>query len=144
MKYSVISPDPESDAIVHMIKWAEGCGINNPEIIGWDFPFVSQEQVNVHHMHGYTAACILPAKKDISNNDAQVVYQNSQKYAVITIKDPFSNPFNLIPNAYKTLMTYMQINNIKHKESKEVISCFEKQYVKDGVTYMDVYIAADI
>ena len=143
VKYSVISPDPESDAIVHMIKWAEGCDINNPEIIGWDFPFLSQEQINVYHMHGYTAACILPDKKEICNNDAEVIYQNSQKYAVITIKDPFSNPFNLIPNAYKTLMTYMQINNIKHKESKEVIGCFEKQYVKDGVTYMDVYIACE-
>ena len=26
----------------------------------WDFPFLSQEQINVYHMHGYTAACVLP------------------------------------------------------------------------------------
>ena len=41
-------------------------------------------------------------------------------------------------------MKDIQINNIKHKESNEVIGCFEKEYVKDGITYMDVYIAADI
>ena len=38
----------------------------------------------------------------------------------------------------------MKINNIKYKESNEVIGCFEKEYGKDGITYMDVYIAGDI
>lgn len=144
VSYSVISPDPEGDAINHMEQWAAQCGIKNPEIIGWDFPFVSQEQINVYHMHGYAAACILPNNEEVSINGDNVIYQNSQKYAVITIKDPFNNPFNTIPNAYKTLMAYMQINKMKHKESKEVLSCFEKEYVKDKISYMDVYIAADI
>lgn len=37
-------------------------------------------------------------------------------------------PFRLIPNAYKVLMTYMKINGIGHKEDKNVIFCFEKEY----------------
>lgn len=142
--YTVISLESENDAIGHIMKWAEQCGIKEPQIIGWDFPVLSQEQINVYHMHGYTAACILPENQEISTDGAEVVYQNSNKYAVITIKNPFNNPFNTIPNAYKTLMTYMQINNIKHKENKDVVGCFEKEYVKDGITYMDVYIACDI
>ena len=49
---------------------------------------------------------------------------------------------NLIPNAYKTLMSYMKINGICHKEDEKVIACFEKSYEKDNHEYMDVYIAA--
>ncbi len=41
-------------------------------------------------------------------------------------------------------MKDMQINNIKYKEGNEVIGCFENEYGKDGITYMDVYIAGDI
>jgi hypothetical protein len=38
----------------------------------------------------------------------------------------------------------MEINGIRHKQTKEVLSCFEKEYEKDGIGYMDVYIVADI
>ena len=58
-----------------------------------------------------------------------------QKYAVVTIVDPFIEPFRTIPNAYKTLMEYMRVNGLEHTE-KDVIPCFET----DGEN-MDVYIA---
>lgn len=144
VRYAVISKDPENDAIKHVKDWADSCGIVQPEIIGWDFPFLSQEQINVYHMHGYAAACILPSDLELSYDDLEVISQKNQKYAIITIKEPFNAPFTLIPNAYKTLMLYMEVNGIKHKENREILSCFEKEYKKDGITYMDVYIAADI
>ena len=37
----------------------------------------------------------------------------------------------------------MQVNGIVHKNDDEVISCFEREYEKDGVGYMDVYIAVE-
>lgn len=143
-KYAVISTAPEDDAIRHITDWAVGCGIKHPDIIGWDFPYLSQEQINVYHMHGYEAACILPEGFSPAGDSPDVVCQKSQKYAVITIKEPFAAPFSLIPNAYKTLMSYMNINGIRHKLCKEVLDCFEKTYEKDSVCYMDVYIAADL
>lgn len=141
VQYTVISPDPEGDAIQHVTSWAITHGIEKSEIIGWDFPYVSQEQINVFHMHGYTAACILP--ENSNDTSQEIVTQKPQKYAVITIKEPFVAPFTLIPNAYKTLIRYMDINGLKHRESKDAISCFEKSYTKDGVTYMDVYISTE-
>ena len=57
--YAAISKEPEEDAIRHVEQWAKDLGIEKPQIIGWDFPFVSQEQMNVHNMHGYAAALIL-------------------------------------------------------------------------------------
>lgn len=142
-RYTVISGAPEDDASGYMNAWAASYGIKDPEIIGWDFPYVSQEQINVYHMHGYTAACILPEGIQITCSEMDILTQTAQTYAVITIRDPFVAPFSLIPDAYKTLMRYMEVNGLKHKESKEVISCFEKGYEKDGVCYMDVYIAIE-
>ncbi len=137
IRYAVISSEPEDDAILHVTNAARAMGIEKPVIIGWDFPFLSQEQINVFHMHGYAAACVLP--KDFHADGA--VTQASAKYVAITIKEPFTNPFVLIPNAYKTLKRYMLLNGLSHKNSEETLPCYERTYEKNGVTYMDVYIA---
>jgi len=142
-RYVVISGSPEDDAIKHIKDWASSCKIEQPEIIGWDFPKVSQEQINVYHMHGYAAACIIPKDFITTSSEIEVITQTDQQYAVITIKEPFKAPFSLIPNAYKTLMRYMDVNNFKHKQIKDALSCFEKVYEKDRVSYMDVYIAIE-
>ena len=143
IRYSVVSTEPEDDAINHVKKWAEALNIQNPEIIGWDFPVLSQEQINVFNMHGYVAALVLPDHVVKTDDSIEIVSQEKQKYIIITIKNPMIAPFRLIPNAYKVLMTHMHVNGINHKEDKKLISCFEKEYVIDGVSYMDVYIAVE-
>ena len=57
--------------------------------------------------------------------------------------DPMAAPFRLIPNADKVLTTHMQVNGIRHPKDAGVIPCFEKEYDRDGIHYMDVYIAAE-
>ena len=143
VRHIVISSTPEDDAIKHMTDWATASGIKAPEIIGLDFPYVTPEQINVHHMHGYLAACVLPPDFHATCADIVIIAQAKQRYAVITIKEPFAAPFSLIPNAYKTLMRYMDINGLKHREAREVLPCFEKVYKRDGATCMDVFIAVD-
>ena len=69
--HTVISADPEDDAISHIKKLANELHIDNPKLIGWDFPHLSQEQINVYHMHGYTAALVLPDEILISKKDIQ-------------------------------------------------------------------------
>ena len=59
VEHTVISTEPESDALDRVHKYAKDNGIDNPKVIGWDFPRLSVEQVNVFKMHGYTAAWIL-------------------------------------------------------------------------------------
>lgn len=51
-------------------------------------------------------------------------------YAVITIKEPFVQPFERIPNAYKLIMEYLQVNNFKEKQQDNIITCFEYEYMK--------------
>lgn len=142
-RYAVISPAPEDDAIDHIRKWSADNGITNPQIIGWDFPFVSQQQINVFHMHGYAAACILPDDFISKHKDAEIAVQEKATYAVLTITQPFKDPFVLIPNAYKTIHSYMKVNGIKQRNDEKILSCFEKVYQKDRVDYMDIFIAID-
>lgn len=143
IRYAVISPEPEDDAIAHVNRWAEQIGIANPKVIGWDFPMVSQEQTNVHHMHGYAAALILGDEVSEEGLPAEVRKQEKQRYIVITITAPQTAPFELIPNAYKVLMAYMNTNGLKGKWDGHLIDCFEKEYELDGVWHMDVYIAVE-
>ena len=143
ISYTVISPEPEDDATGHVKRWARQIGIGNPRIIGWDFPAVSQEQRNVHHMHGYGAALVLEEGISEEGLPAEVKRQDRQRYIAITIKSPFTAPFDLIPNAYKVLMAYMNTNGLKGKWNGHMLDCFEKVYDLDGVCYMDVYIAIE-
>ncbi len=134
VKLAVISNEPEGIALDRVNLFAKENGVENPKVIGWDFPNVSQEQINVFHMHGYVAAWVLP--DGLTPPGLEVYEQEAHKYAAIHIKDPFGDdPFVTIPNAYKTLIDYMQLNNLK-RVWKDVIPCFET----DGDT-MDVYIA---
>lgn len=143
IRYAVVSTEPENDAISRVKKWADILKIDSPEIIGWDFTVLSQEQINVFNMHGYVAALVLPDNLTQTADTMDVVSQEKQKYIVITIKNPMIAPFRLIPNAYKVLMTHIHVNGINHKEDKNLISCFEKEYVIDGIPYMDVYISVE-
>lgn len=132
-EHTVISTDPEGDAIDRVYKWAGENGDEKPRVIGWDFPKLSVEQINVFNMHGYTAAWIIP--DGIVPVDLQVKEQKEHLYAAIHIDRPFDDPFVTIPGAYATLNDFMRTNGYTHVEN-EVIPCFET----DGES-MDVYIA---
>lgn len=144
ISYTVISREPEDDAIAHVEGWANYLKIEKPYIIGWDFPKVSQEQRNVFHMRGYGAALILKEKQDICDIDAELLTQNKQNYITITLEERANEEFEIIPNAYKALLTYMAINGIKEKQDPAVLSCYEHEYFdNNGVKFMDIYIAIE-
>ena len=134
VEYTVISTGPEGDALDRVYKYAKAYGIENARVIGWDFPRLSVEQINVYNMHGYTAAWVLP--DGIVPDELTVKEQPAHRYAAIHIDKPFDNPFVTIPNAYATLNDYMRTNGLTHVE-EGVIPCFE---TTDGES-MDVYIA---
>lgn len=143
----VISTTPEDDSILLMRDWAKRSGLtalpnHKLEMIGWDFQFLSEEQINVFSMRGYVSACIIPDDFTPDCEGAELVWQETGKYAVITITEPMSAAFELIPNAYKALMRYIKDNKLDMKpQTQQEAACFEKIYIKDSVEYMDVYIA---
>lgn len=133
IEHTVISTEPENDAISYMYKIAEENGIDNPRVIGWDFPNLSQEQVNVFNMHGYTAALILP--EGVIPEGMNIREQPDYKYVAIHIDRPYDDPFVTIPGAYHTLNDFMRTNGLE-QVTNGVIPCFET----DGES-MDVYLA---
>ena len=135
ISHTVISTDPEGDALDRVRAIARQNGVAEPRIIGWDFPFLSQEQINVYHMHGYTAAWILP--EGLTPAGAKVLTQPAHRYAALTIAEPFSDPFVIIPGGYRALNDYMRVNGLTHSAG-DAIHCFET----DGSS-MDIYIACE-
>ena len=135
VRYAVISTDPEGDALGRLREMARRCGVEKPRLIGWDFPKLSQEQINVYHMHGYEAAWVLP--DGVTPEGMEIWTQKAHRYAAIHIEKPFEDPFVTIPGAYRTLMDYMRLNGLTHTH-RNVIPCFET----DGEN-MDIYIACD-
>lgn len=132
IQYTVISADPETDALGRVRAIARRNGVEEPRLVGWDFPCVSPEQINVYHLHGYTAAWILP--EGLTPEGDTIYTQPAQRYAAIHIASPFDKPFATIPGAYRTLMEYMRLNHLSHR--KNGIECFET-----AGESMDVYIA---
>lgn len=133
--YTVISPDPEGDALGRFFRLAKERGIKDPRIIGWDFPNLSAEQINVHHLHGYTAAFILP--EGLAVDGYPIREQPRHKYAAIHIDKPFDNPFVTIPGAYRTLDNFMRVNGLSRTDHG-VIPCYET-----AGDSMDIYIACE-
>jgi len=146
-RYVMISPQPENDVQEYMKRWAKRSGLlefpdYKPEMIGWDFPFVSNEQKNVYSLRGYAAAYIIPEDFTPACDGAELKWQEKTRYAVITVKDPFTAAFERIPGAYQRIIQYLGGNGLSKKYRQNLL-CFEKVYEKDGVCFMDVYIAED-
>lgn len=145
-RYVMISPNPEADVQEYMKNWGKVSGLLAAEpgakLIGWDFPFVSQELQTRFGLHGYVAAYVLPEGFETNCPGVEYAQNKEAEYAVITVTEPMIRPFERIPNGYKLVMEYLQANNFKEKMSDEVIGCFEHEYEKEGVWYMDIYVHA--
>lgn len=145
-RYVMISPNPESDVQNYMMNWSRVSGLAaadpSAKLIGWDFPFVSQELQSRFGFHGYAAAYVLPEGFQTTCPGVEYAQNKEAEYAVITVTEPMVRPFERIPAGYKRIMKYLQANNFKDKRSDDIIGCFEYEYEKDGVNYMDIYVHA--
>lgn len=146
-RYVIISPQCESDVQNYLLDWGKRSGLleqdPNAQIIGWDFPYVPSELKNRFNLRGYVAAWILPDGFYTNVPGVEYAHQNQAKYAVISIRDPFVAPFERIPTAYKKIIQYLDGSGFKGKPMENALSCFEKTYEKDGITWMDVFILPD-
>lgn len=138
IRYTVISTNPEDDALNRIQQFAKELEIEQPNIIGWDFPYLSQEQINVYHMHGYTAALVLPKSESIKKHAWNVEKRKTQNYVTILIKNPMDNPFHLISNAFKSVFQYLNVNRYIYDHF-----AFEKLFELDGIEYMRICVAIE-
>lgn len=141
-QYAVISRYPETDAAIHMENWINNSGIRkktNEELrlIGWDFPFISDEQLGFG-MRGYVSACILPEKINYDPEDMEIAEIAENRYATLTIKEPHIDALRIIPNGYKKIFDYIENNGITQSWENRVT--FEEEYTRGDTRYLDIYI----
>jgi predicted transcriptional regulator YdeE len=145
----VISGEPEDDSIAHMELWARKNGLSaltggKVTMIGCDMSILSIEQKTVYGLRGYLSAVILPESFTAKCNGVREVWQDTGKYAMISVRDPFRAPFDLIPKAYQAVMQHMEAHGIRHAGGEGQLWCFEKVYEQDGVTMMGIYVSVDM
>ena len=140
--YTVISKNPEDDAETSLKNWAQRSGLGHLSLtyLGWDFPFISQEQKHRFGFHGYTSAVILPEDFEAGFPGPEILQQPEADYAAMTILDPFVQPFERIPQAYGLILEFLRSGSFQKVHHQGIIPCFERVYQKDGITCMDVYI----
>lgn len=75
--------------------------------------------------------------------DSSGLAATDETYAIVTITEPHVASSDRIPSAYKLILNYLNANGFKEKNKSESPACFELEYEKDGVHYMDVHILVD-
>lgn len=146
-RYIMVTPNPEDDVQAYMAHWAQRSGLldRQPDAmrLGWDWPYVTQEQQSRFGLRGYVTAYVLPEGFSTDCPGVEFADQIAADYAVITITEPHVASFARIPKAHHKIMEFLQVNGFKEKPHPDILSCFEHEYEKDGVHYMDVYIHVD-
>lgn len=137
-KYSVVSTNPEDDAINRVKEIAKNQGILEPTIIGWNFASISQEQMNVYHMHGYTAALVISKEEKEQGSNLFLEEAKEQRYVTLIIKNPMEKPFELIGDAYKNLFQYISVNRYTYNHF-----AFEKSFFKNGIEFMKIFVSIE-
>ncbi|WP_232698116.1 GyrI-like domain-containing protein [Brevibacillus daliensis] len=142
--YVMISPAPEKDVISYMDQWAKNCGLLDkegyiPRRIGWDFPFVSIEQSEHFGLRGYVCAYVIPEDYESTCCGAEISNIEEGNYAKLTIADPHNESLENVAQGYALLLSF--INNSKYETELTIgRSCFEEEYDRDGVHYMDIFV----
>jgi len=137
-KDRVISANPEDEVITRLRNWAKQQGVDlaKARAFGFDVP-VSAEQ-KAQGLRGYEYWLQVP---DSLQSDEKVKVETfpGGTYIALRITDPFTDPFERIPQGWQTLVKYIKDNNIK-VEWCTPGSCLEEVTTLDGVCYMDVMI----
>lgn len=127
------SHNPEEEVIARVIETLVHAGLpDGVEAYGFDVP-VSEEEV-MDGIRGYEYWARVP--DDYENAHMDLIVVPERTYATLSIKDPFADPFDRIPNGWKALVAWVHEEKIEVEEGQ----CLEHVYEEDGVTYMDVMI----
>ena len=138
-KYVIINSAPEQDVVIYIDRWAENSGLldfkgYSKRRIGWDFPYVSEEQKTKLGLRGYVAAYIIPEEFIPKCDGAELTYIETDTYVTLTITDPHKDSFKNIPKAFEMLIEYSKTSSWENRLA------FEEEYDNNGVHYMDIFV----
>lgn len=93
--YVIISPNPEDDVNAYMERWAKNSGLLDypgytPKRIGWNFPFVSEEQREKFGLRGYVSAYVIPEGFEPACCGARLAFQETGAMRPLLLPTRFS------------------------------------------------------
>ena len=139
-KHTVLSPNPEEDVTVYMDTWVKESGLLDlkdytPRSFGWDDDVSDEVKQTNPDFRGYAKCITLPDDFTPKSSGVEISYIEANEYVTIRIVDPFSCPWEKIPEGWKKLRAYIQ-----NSAYATTAWGFEEVIEIDGVTYMDVFI----
>ncbi len=150
----IVSGEPEEEVITLMNNLARDYGLTPLRQFGFNVPVESDLYATEHRGYEYWLSLTeddlakLPSDKDFDYSGNSIVIKEIPgfRYATIRIADPFTAPFERIPNGWKALVGWLEENNFKNPDFKPChdANCLEEVLEIDGLTVMDIFIPVDI
>jgi AraC family transcriptional regulator len=141
----VISPKPEEDVIAFMDRWREANHIDPlARNFGFDIP-VSEEEGS-QGLRGYEYWVEVPEEMQVSEG-VRLKKVEGATYAILRITNPFSSPFEVIPEGWRRLAAWANEHGYMPISSSET-GCKDRYWLEeilelDGTTNMDLYFPLD-
>ncbi|MBI9015121.1 MAG: helix-turn-helix domain-containing protein [Clostridiales bacterium] len=136
-----IGAEPEEEIINLMMAFQKEHNFEVKRSFGFDSP-VDEEVANKGH-RGYEFWLSIDEKDTgvVEGTEFVIKQIPSYKYACLRITDPFENPMEKIPNAWKSLVSWIEENNVVCETGQDQnLDCLEEVIDIDGTTYMDILI----
>lgn len=140
VRYRMISPNARSDLLTLLTGWAHRQGIENPTLLLWGFPHITEEQKKRFSMESFEAACLLQEASYPTDDIYPVTFQPDCTYAVLTITEPNGRSNEQIARAIRTILGFLQERGIRKAAREGFLPCFERRYCRDGVQYADLFL----
>lgn len=136
--HGVISKEPEEDSINYMTDYRLKHNLVHFTEVGFDVPVSEQETSD--NLRGYEYWVVI-GKEDFDKQMTDVVKKvqlPKSKYLMLTIKDPFVDPFERIPNAWKKLWSDIEEGYTFNKDFP--VYGFEEKVDTLAGTSMNIYV----
>ncbi len=131
-----ISNNPEEEVIAEMNAYIKEHRLpSDTDCYGFDVPVPQKEADQGIRGYEYWAK----VEDGYSDKSVEVRKIPGYRYVSLTITDPFADPFQRIPDGWKTLVAWMEENRIESTTPHNA-ACLEHVYEADGRTYMRIMI----
>lgn len=139
-RHRILSSHAEQDLRELMKIWADRQGLEDPTLLLWNFPYVSQEQKQRFSLEGFEAACILPENFTPTDSSYPVSRQDDCTYALLTIEEPEGRSSLQIARGIRTILEALEHQGIRKSAKEGFLPCFERRYVRDGVAVAELFL----
>lgn len=139
-RHCLLSANAGEDIRTLMTHWADRQGLEDPTLLLWSFPYISQEQKQRFSLEGFEAACILPEGFTPKDSPYPVSRQDDCTYALLTLEEPEGRSSLQIARGIRTILEALDHRGIPKSAKEGFLPCFERRYVRDGVAVAELFL----